>query len=282
MSRADDMHGVIPGASDEEPAVRSQRHIVGPYPDGDIAQAMLHFEIDHGDIATAPVAYVEITAIGAQHAGVRVLARGDRLSELQRIGLKNPDFVIGFVAYIQRAGRRLQSKARQKDRILIGCRVNAAFQCGFAICVLENMDHTTVSAADIEPFAISAKDHTVKDLFQWNKLALVSWIKTDNVYTFLVVTRTNGNHRFPIRRNDHFQRHITDANVLASGRKAKPVEEQISVGNQVLPDPDGGAIDVFGGEPRCGLSEDGRADEAVPEKEDSETAEYDFHLFICH
>ena len=62
------MDSVVAGASDKEAAIGRQGHIVGADADGDVAQAMLSFEVDDGDVAATPIADVKIAAISAQHA----------------------------------------------------------------------------------------------------------------------------------------------------------------------------------------------------------------------
>ena len=114
--RLDDVDRVVARAGHEQPAIRRQRHVVGPQPDGDVPHAAPLLGVHDADAAAAPIADIQVPVVGPQHASVRVLADRNPRFNGQRFRVKHPDFVVAFVADIEFARRRMDRHAGQKHR----------------------------------------------------------------------------------------------------------------------------------------------------------------------
>src|SRR6476620_9327213 len=97
-------------------------------------------------------------------------------------------------------------------------RMNRSLELCLPVAVFENVNHSPVTAADKEVFAIPAKSNSVEDLRKWNELALATRIKRHDINAFLIVPGADRDHCLSIGRDHHFQGHIADARLCARWR----------------------------------------------------------------
>src|SRR5262245_29700621 len=137
------------------------------------------------------------------------------------------------------------------------------------------MNHSAITAAHVKTLSIRAEAKSIEDFLEGNELPLMLCVEADEVHPFLIMTGANRDHSLAIRRNQHLQRHIADADMLSGGGEAQAVEQQVGVGREMLPYSNGGAGNIFGRGPAVRLPAE-RGKERYAEQEERRLREQ-FH-----
>ena len=142
----------------------------------------------------------------------------------------------------------MHSQTGEKARFVAAFGPDSVFQIGFAVRVTEHINRAAVAAGDIEPFPVGTEHQAVENLRQRNE-PRPPFIEAYQIDTSLRVSRANRNHRFAIRRHDHLQRHVTDADVLTGRRETEAIKQQVGIRREMLTLADCLAVDLFGRKP---------------------------------
>ena len=244
-ARLDDVDCVIPCAGDKQPAIGRHRHIVGPHPHRDVADAppLLRIHDAHGP--ATPVAHIQVLAIGSHHARVRVLADPDAAFQRQRLGIEHPDLVSALVANVELSRSRVDRHARQKHLLRIRVRFYRTVELRLAVRIVEDMNLARAAARDEALLAVAAEGQAIPALRQREKLRLLATGHIEHRQAVLVEPAVRRQQPLSVRRDHQLERQIAHRHVLAGGRDTPTVEQQVLIRLQPLPRTQPRAIHVF-------------------------------------
>ena len=175
------------------------------------------------------------------------LADSDGRFERERFRIQGPDFVIGFVADVELARDRMNGDACQKNVGALPVRLDGPFGRRFAIGVFVNVHKPGSAARNKEPTAFLAEGQTIPGLGQRQELSHLPIRHIEQCHPMIAEPAADCNQAALVRRDDQLERHVTDGHLIACGRDAPAIEQQVFIRLQSLFPADCGAVDVLKG-----------------------------------